>query len=254
MKVTILGASSVVPNPGGACTGLLVESGDTRLLIDCGPGVVSQLHTVMDSSCLSAVVISHMHADHCLDLVTLRYALKYGPWQGDKTVKPLYLPPGGAAVLNPVGEKFDEEGSDFFDETFAVHSYEPTKPLSIGPLRLTFTPTRHYIPCWAIRIEAEGRVFAFSADTGPDVDLNPVARDADLFLCESGVFSRRADPATWGHLAPDEAGAIARQAGVNRLAITHIWHGYDRAAMVQAAAEAFGGPTTLATERQVYVV
>lgn len=254
MKVTILGASPVIPNPGGACSGILVQSGQTALLVDCGIGIMSQLQRFFDYYHLSGVVISHMHADHCLDLVTLRYALKYGPHTDMKAFPDLFLPPKGYKLLHTIGKLFDEEGSDFFEEQFKIKEYDPVKPLVVGPFTLTFAPTKHYIPCWAMRVEAEGRTIAYSADTGPEVDLTSVVRDADLFICESGVSSRRADPNTWGHLDPVEAGEIARTAGAKRLVITHIWHEFDRSAMLEAAATAFGGPTHLATEGQVYVV
>ena len=254
MKVTILGASPAIPNPGGACTGLLVEAAGAALLVDCGPGVVSQLERHLDFHRLTAVLITHLHADHCLDLVMLRNGLKYAPWIGPKPRPSLYLPPTGRAFLGRAGHLFNqgETQADFFGDQFSIAEYDPTRRLQVGPLTLTFTPTRHYIDCWAVRIEAAGRVVAFSADTGPEADLTPVARDADLFICEAGVESRVSDPDTWGHLAPDEAGHFARRAGAKRLVITHIWHEYDRPRMRAAAAAAFGGPTDLAAEGQVY--
>ena len=254
MKVTILGASPAIPNPGGACTGLLVQVGDTALLVDCGPGVTSQLERHFDFHALTAVLITHLHADHCLDLVMLRNGMKYAPRDGPKPHPQLYMPPTGHAFLAKAGHLFKqgEPNTDFFGDQFHIAEYDPARPLQIGPLTLTFTPTRHYIDCWAVRIATEDSVFAFSADTGPGADLTPVARDADLFICEAGVESRAADPDTWGHLAPDEAGGIAQAAGARRLVITHIWHAYDRPRMRAAAAAAFGGPTDVAVEGHVY--
>ncbi|MCW5853219.1 MAG: MBL fold metallo-hydrolase [Anaerolineae bacterium] len=254
MKVTILGASPAIPNPGGACTGLLIEAGDTSLLVDCGPGVMSQLERHLDFHDLTAVLITHLHADHCLDLVMLRNGLKYAPSALPKPRPHLFLPPASRTFLNELGHLFTqgEPNTDFFGDQFHIEEYEPSRPLHIGPLTLTFAPTRHYIDCWAVRIENAGRVLAFSSDTGPGADLTPIAQGADLFICEAGVESRASDPNTWGHLAPDEAGQIARSAGARRLTITHIWHGYDQPAMRAAAAAAFGGPTEVAAEGRVY--
>jgi ribonuclease BN (tRNA processing enzyme) len=72
MRLTVLGRSPASPNPGEACAGYLVEGGGARLLVDIGPGVVSQLVRRHHPDELDAVVVSHMHADHVLDLVTLR--------------------------------------------------------------------------------------------------------------------------------------------------------------------------------------
>ena len=254
MKVTVLGASPAIPNPGGACTGLLIEAGGTALLVDCGPGVTSQLERHLDFHTLDAVLITHLHADHCLDLVMLRNGLKYAPWNGPKPQPRLYMPPSGRAFLTQAGRLFTqgEPTTDFFGDQFHIQEYDPSHPLQVGSLTLTFTPTRHYVDCWAVRIEHAGHALAFSADTGPGADLTPIARDADLFICEASVESRTREPDTWGHLAPDEAGHFARTAQAKRLVITHIWHGYDQPAMRAAAAAAFGGPTDLAHEGQVY--
>src|SRR5262245_26342450 len=94
MELTILGASAATPNPGDASAGYLVTSGQTAILIECGSGVLSKLRTQIDPRTLSAVVISHVHADHLLDLVALRYGLKYAP-PGPGAPIPLYLPPNG---------------------------------------------------------------------------------------------------------------------------------------------------------------
>lgn len=254
MKVTILGASPAIPNPGGACTGILFESGTTSLLVDCGVGVVSRLQQHIDYRALTAILITHMHADHALDLITYRYALKYSPFDGPKVTLPLYLPPKGTDVLRTMGQPLAEDSTDFFEGEFDITEYDPTQPLSIGAFSLSFQPTTHYVPCWAVRLEAEGRSVTFSADTGPATDLSPLAQKTDLFICEAGVFSRQHDPHTWGHLAPDEAGAMARRAHARVLALTHVWTGYDVAMMLEAAHRAFGGPTHLARDGEVYVL
>ncbi len=254
MNLTILGASSVAPNPGGACTGLLIEDGGISLLLDCGVGVVSNLQRYMSFHALDAVVISHMHSDHCLDLVTLRYCLKYAPWAGARRPLPLYLPPGGRAMIEEIIGPMREPNVEFFDGVFDICEYDPTQPLLVGPLHLTFTPTVHYIPCWAVRIESGGRILAFSADTGPTADLAPISHGAHLFLCESAVYDRATEPEQWGHLTPEEAGAYGKEAHAHRLVLTHTWHGYDRIDMVKRAAAAFGGPTSLSQEGQVYQV
>ncbi len=222
------------------------------MLLDCGTGVISNLQRYMSFHALDAVVISHMHSDHCLDLVTLRYCLKYTPWSGARHPLPIFLPPGGRAMIEQIIQPLREPNVDFFEGVFDICEYDPEQPLTIGPLRLTFSPTVHYIPCWAVRIESEGRVLAFSADTGPVADLAPISHNADLFLCEAAVYDRASEPEQWGHLSPEEAGAYGRAAHAHRLVLTHTWHGYDRVDMVKRAAGAFGGPTSLAEEGHVF--
>ncbi|MFN8470724.1 MAG: MBL fold metallo-hydrolase [Anaerolineae bacterium] len=254
MNVTVLGASSVAPNPGGACTGFLVQTGGMSLLLDCGVGVVSNLQRYISYHALDAVVISHMHSDHCLDLVTLRYCLKYAPWSGARRPIPLFLPPGGRAMLEEVIHPMREPDIEFFDGVFDICEYDPDQPLTVGPWKLSFTPTVHYVPCWAVRIESGERILAFSADTGPVADLLPISHGAHLFICEAAVYDRGTDTEQWGHLSPEEAATYARNGHVDRLVLSHTWHGYDRVDMVNRAAVVYGGPTSLAEEGQVYQV
>ncbi len=75
MRITVLGKSPSWQDAGGACSGYLVEDGGTRLLLDCGNGVFSKLRQRVDYTELDAVLISHLHADHFLDLVPYSYAL-----------------------------------------------------------------------------------------------------------------------------------------------------------------------------------
>ncbi len=93
MRLTIVGAGPVMPNPGGASSGYLLTAGDTRLLVDCGPGVVSRLQRYVACADLTAIVISHFHSDHLLDLVPLRYGLQFAPGAKGRPRPRLYLPP-----------------------------------------------------------------------------------------------------------------------------------------------------------------
>ena len=75
MRLTILGASPACQNPGGACSGYLLEQDGAVVLIDCGSGVFGRLQQYVRPEQVRAVIISHMHADHTLDLVQYRYYL-----------------------------------------------------------------------------------------------------------------------------------------------------------------------------------
>lgn len=261
MELTVLGGSAAAPNPGDASSGYLVTSGDTTILLDCGSGVVSKLRAQTDERVLSGVVISHLHADHTIDLVTLRYALKYAPprtpSRGDEQPSPspipLHLPPGGLPFLARLSAAFqtgNEEGQDFWGEVFVPREYrsqvEGDQPLTIGALTLRFAPMCHYIPTWAIRItdERTGRALTYSADTGPQAPLAEFAAGGDLLLCEATLLQQPAaqDPAGYGHLTATEAGQIATAAGVERLLLTHLWAELDPDQSLADARAAFAGP------------
>lgn len=256
MELVVLGGSAAAPNPGDASAGYLITSDETVILLDCGSGVVSKLREQCDPRALSAVVISHLHSDHTLDLVALRYALQYTP-PGPGAAIPLYLPLQGREFLGHLGAAFasgNERPEDFWDRTLSLLDYAPHlatgTPLQLGGLALTFAPMQHYIPVWAIRIEelATGRTLTFSADTGPRAPLADFARGSDVLLCEATLLEQLpgSDPAGWGHLTGREAGQIAVAAGVSRLVLTHMWRELGFEQYRHDAAMSFSGPIELA--------
>ncbi|HET6379541.1 MAG TPA: MBL fold metallo-hydrolase [candidate division Zixibacteria bacterium] len=227
MRLTILGRSPARPNPGEACAGYLVEGGGSRILLDVGPGVVAQLLRRNTPDELDAVVISHMHTDHCLDLVTLRYSY---PWVdvARKRLK-VIVPPGATAQLTELA--LGAGYADFFDKSFTFVEHDGTSPIEIGNLRLEPERTQHYVPTWGFRITARGpeedsgRVLGYSADAGPCDALPRIADRAEIFLCEAALRSLAEDDSareSRGHLLPGEAASVAAAAGSRRLILTHI--------------------------------
>jgi ribonuclease BN (tRNA processing enzyme) len=256
MKLTILGASAARPNGDDASSGYLVQSETTSIVLDCGSGVVSKLQAVRDPRLLNAVVISHLHSDHTLDLVALRYGLKYAP-PGPVAPIPLYMPPNGADFLTRLGTVFAigaEEHTDFWADTLAVREFgehlESGEPLIIGDLSLRFAPMRHYVPVWAIRVEElpTGRVLTYSADTGPAGPLADFAAGSDLLLCEATLLSQSpgSDPAHWGHLTATEAAEVAAAANVKHLVLTHLWEELGFEHYLADARAAFSGEVSRA--------
>jgi ribonuclease BN (tRNA processing enzyme) len=248
--LTVLGGSAASPNTGAGCSGYLVRSGDTTLLLDPGPGTLPELRRHADFRTLSAVIVSHMHLDHMLDLLALRHALAYNPVSAPAPI-PIWLPPGGASLLERAAAPFDE--SDVpgrFAATVHVTEYDPSQSLAVGPLTLAFAPTVHYLPTWAMRITApNGRSLGYTGDTGPAAiaGLASFFAGVDLLLAEATLLDAGdSDPTTRGSLTASEAGRLARDARTARLVLTHLWEelGFGRTAA--GAAAAFSGAITLA--------
>jgi ribonuclease BN (tRNA processing enzyme) len=227
MRLIVLGRSPARPNPNEACAGYLLEAGGSRLLLDAGPGVVAQLLRLRHPDDLDAVVISHMHTDHFLDLVTLRYVY---PWAAEARRKlRVILPPGS---MQQMGEMARGAGyPDFWEKAFALEEHDGEHPFAVGDVRLEPGPTQHYIPTWGFRITARGtgedssRLFVYSADSAPCEQLDRLIDGAHLLLCEATLRTLQEDaapPEPRGHLLPAEAGEIARRAGVERLLLTHL--------------------------------
>jgi len=245
MRVTVLGGSAAIPNAGAGCAGFLVEYGETRIVLDLGPGTLAELRRHVELEDLDAVVISHCHVDHVLDVVALRHGLAFIP---DPPLDPLpvRLPPGGEALLRDAMrplEAWMPEG--FFDRRVRLREYAPTEPLSVGLLTLRFHPTVHDVPCWAIRVESRTAAIVYTADTGPARDLAAFAAGADILIAEATLIEPTDDPGR-GSLTAAEAGNLATRARARRLLLTHMWdeHGFER--QRDAAATSYDGPIAVA--------
>ena len=245
MRVDVLGSSSSIPRPGRACSSYLVRSNQTSLVLDLGTGALANLRKIVDYRSLDAVVISHMHADHFLDVIPLRYALKYGDGpRGERTL--LWLPPGGEAALRAAITAFPPEGTDdFLDEVFHVREYDPDSTLRISALSLSFARGPHFIDTYAIRVEGDGATLCYSADTAPSDAVTALAHDCDLFICECTLGLKRETSAMRGHLNAYEAGEMAQAARVRRLILTHYGNDTNPGDIEAAAASRFSGPCAI---------
>lgn len=248
MRLTVLGGSAAGPNPGQGCSGYLIESGTTRVVIDLGSGTFPELRRHVDYRRIDAVVFSHVHLDHVLDLLALRYTLAYNPIPSERPL-PIWLPPKGRVFLQRLaGALADPPESNNYFSVFDAREYDPDAVLSIGDLQLRFRSTVHYIPCWATRISngVDGDL-VYTADTGPSADLAPFAKGAHVMIAEGTERRLSSEPfATRGHLTPAEAGSLAREAGIEILVLSHLWAEDDPFAAIQEAGQAFGGPVELA--------
>ena len=161
MRITVLGKSPSWQDADGACSGYLIEEDGFHLLLDCGNGVFSKLRRFIDYVDVDAVVISHLHADHFLDLVPYSYALTYAPrqqpvpvdrWPGtDRPACPeLHVPPGATLLFRRVVGAWGNE--DLIENAFAMREYDPAEALEVGPLRVRFQPVPHFTATNAVEI------------------------------------------------------------------------------------------------------
>ena len=264
MRVTVLGKSPSWQDAGGACSGYLVEHDGFTLLLDCGNGVFGKLRRFVDYVDVDAVVISHLHADHFLDLVPFAYALTYAPrqqpvpvarWPGtDSPARPrLYAPRGAGETFRRVVGAWGSE--DLIDKAFELVEFDPAGTLDVGTLRINFHEVPHFTTTYAVSISSTngGGRFTYGADSGPTDELVAFADGADLLLIEA-TLPRPEREGPRGHLTPAEAGAHGARAHVGRLVITHISDELDELWAREEAEEAFGGPVLVAHEGAVYTV
>lgn len=241
MRLTVLGCSGTFPGPESACSGYLLEHDGYRLVVDLGAGVLGQLQKHVGLLDVDAVYVSHLHADHCIDLVAYSYARRYHP-DGQPPPLPVYGPAGTAQRILASYETPPSHGLedvyDFREVTPGVHA--------IGPFTVTAAQVNHPVECHGLRIEAGGRTLAYSGDTGESDALVGLADGVDAFLCEASWASAEDNPPDI-HLSGRQAGEHAAKAGAARLLLTHVVPWADPQVILAEAGEAFGGPTELVT-------
>jgi ribonuclease BN (tRNA processing enzyme) len=259
----VLGKSPSWQDAGGACSGYLIETERTKVLLDCGNGVFGKLRERIDYTALDGVIISHLHADHFLDLVPYSYALIYAPkqqpvpvhiWEGtDTPARPrLIAPPGATETFRRVVGAWGND--ELIESAFRIEEYAADDEVEIGDIRASFHLVPHFIETFAVRIGSEGSGdIVYSADTRPGAEIVEAARDADLLIIE-GTLPRPERTGVRGHLTPEEAGDHARRAGAKRVVITHISDELGDDWALEEAERGFGGPVEIAREGATYEV
>jgi len=254
VRITVLGKSPAWQDADGACSGYLVEGGGVRVLLDCGPGVFAKLRRFGDYLDVDAAIVSHLHADHILDLVPFASALRYTPRQPvPGTSRPrLIAPPGAPEALAGLCTAGGMR-ADHIEGAFALEVYDPAGSVELGELRVRFTPVPHFIPCNAVELAANGARLTFSADCAPNEGLCEFATGTDLLLIEATLPQpEREGPR--GHLTPSEAGEHGARAGAKRLVLTHFSDELDAGWARAEAERAYGAPVDSAAEGAVYTI
>jgi len=248
MYLTVLGGSAASPNAGMGCAGLLIQTDRTRVVLDLGPGTLQELRRHTDFQTLDAVIVSHMHVDHVLDLLALRHALAYNPLPAPAPV-PVWLPPGGVDHLAQATVPFDacdEPGR--FAATVQVAEYDPARRLTIGDVVVTFAPAVHHIPAWAIRVQpSAGPALGYTGDTGPAADLAGFFAEVHVLVAEATLLEPGVRPShERGSLTATEAGELAVAAGAEILVLTHMWEELGLPAYLARAEAVFPGRIEMA--------
>jgi ribonuclease BN (tRNA processing enzyme) len=239
MELTVLGCSGSYGAPGGgACSGYLLRTDTTAVWVDCGNGTFGHLQEHLKVEDLTAVVLTHGHPDHCVDIYGLHVLLRYG--LGLENL-PVFAPEGLEkfllSLVSDWGNAFDWR---------AIGDGDAAK---IGDIDLKFSRTDHPPPTYAVEARADGRRLIYTADTGPDWSIDAFEPGADLVLSEATyLHDNRPAPI---HLSAKQAGEAARAARAQRLILTHLWPRVDPAVAAAEGAEAYGGSVTLAAPHMI---
>lgn len=238
LEVTVLGCCGSYPGPGGACSGYLVRADGTTVWLDAGSGTLANLQRHVALAEVDAVVLTHEHPDHWSDLQGYWVACTYA------------LERRGVPVYAPAGLR--ERLSDHVEPAFSWQVVADGHRVRIGSLDVRFSRTDHPPETLAVRVDGAGRSLAYSADTGPGWSFASLGTGIDLGLCEATYLADR--EGTAGHLSARQAGAMARDAGLARLVLTHVWPTVAPEATEAEASAAYGGPVELARMHETYAV
>lgn len=240
LAVTVLGCDGSYPGRGGACSGYLVEGGGTRVWLDTGNGTMAHLQQHCRPDDVDAIVITHEHPDHWADLEGFYVWARYA---GDRRGVPVYTTRGvTTATQHP-------DMAPWLDWRVVGDG----DAVTIGGLSLRFSRTDHGPETLAVRVEGEGRVLGYSADSGPGWSLAALGPGLDLALCEATFLSDQEGKVP-GHMSARQAGASARAAGARRLVLTHLWPSLDPAAAAVEGSDAFGAVVSVARLHERYEV
>jgi ribonuclease BN (tRNA processing enzyme) len=251
VKLTIVGCSGSYPGPESAASSYLLEEeheGRTwRILLDLGNGALGQLHRYVDPLAIDAVFLSHLHADHCLDLCGYYVMRKYHP-TGPQPRIPVWGPAGTAERM---AKAYDLPLDPGMTEEFAFLDHGAA--VELGPFRVETREVVHPVTAYSLRVTAGGRTLVYSGDTGPCPALDEHATGADLLLAEASFRDADDNPPDL-HMTGSDCGRTASRAGVSRLVLTHIppWH--DEADAEAEARSEWSGRLDLAAAGATYEV
>lgn len=240
VRLTIVGCSGSFPGPASPASCYLVEAAGFRLLLDLGSGALGALQRYAGLYDIDAVCLSHLHADHCLDMCSYAVARYHHP-AGPRPPIPVYGPAGTAERMTAC---YGSQGSAAMTESFDFTELAPGT-IGIGPLRVTADHMNHPVETFGFRLEHAGQVLAYSADTGESAALAGLARGADVLLCEASFLDAPDLPAGL-HLTARQAGQYAAGAGAGKLVLTHLVPWNDQQITEDEAGTGFSGPLVLA--------
>jgi len=211
LSVTVLGSSAMYQTLDRAASGYLIEYEGVRVWLDAGGGTWRNLLAHMDHRELDAVLLSHRHPDHTIDVFQAFHARHYG------TMEP--LPPiplwGPSETVENITSYAPELAS-----SFDVQEVAAGQSFGFEGARFSFFEMAHPVETVGVRVERDGASFAYTGDTGPGGDLAALASGVDVFVCEATF--QDSDTEWHGHMSASQAGTVAAQADVGHLVLTHL--------------------------------
>ena len=239
MKISIIGCRGAYPEQDQATSGYLIETKTTKVLLDCGSGVLSKVQKYIELKDLDGVIFSHYHFDHCADLGCLQYATMILTQLGNRETPLILYGPGEKERLD-------------YKEYCIGKNYLYEEKFTIGDLTFTCQRNIHDVPSYAIKVEdLQGHIIVYSGDTEYNEELQKIVSEADLFLCECSLYKEQKGKFS-GHLCSTEVGKLAEKSYVKKLCITHLPHYGEMQQLLREVQEEYTGEIVLAEEGLIF--
>ena len=246
MRLTVVGCAGSFPGPDNPASCYLLEADGFRLVIDFGNGSLGALQKYAGLFDIDAVCLSHLHADHCVDLYSYSVARTYSP-AGPQPAIPVYGPAGTVERMSYIhGLDGDDLG---LTKRFTFQRLEPGR-MTIGPFEVQLAHMNHPVETFAFRFTGDGRSLVYTGDTGETEAIPELATGADVFLSEASFLEGPGLPPNI-HLTARQAGVYANRAGVDKLVLTHLVPGNSPDDTRAEATSEFKGALDIAVAGQV---
>lgn len=244
MKLTILGNNGPYPKAGGACSGYLLEYEDTKVLIDCGNGVLSRLQKFYPVHELDAIILTHLHSDHISDIFVMKYALGISRTLGNnsKTI-PIYTANDDQYLIDNMN----------YNDSFKINFIDEDNEVIIGNIKFNFIKTKHLVETYGVKAIAGNKKFVYSSDTSYFEEFIDFVKDANLFLCEVGILSKDKNKNIM-HLTPKEVAKLAEKAKVKKLLLTHFYPEYEMKSILEETSDNYSSEFELSKEMKSYFI
>jgi ribonuclease BN (tRNA processing enzyme) len=264
MHLDIIGAGPAYSDREGATgAAYLVRFGETAVCLDLGHGAFARLARTIEPSRLAAVLVSHLHPDHFIDLVALRHYLR---WE--------FKPSRRVRVIGPrsLDARLDALHAD---PGFSAHALDvealAAGTIAIGTLRVEAARIRHTADSYGFRVApgakgaegadvrdhdrgiAAGPGLVYSGDCGRAEDLDPLIRPGDTLLSEVSFGPGPVVPGA-EHLDGPAVGRLAARTGAARVLLTHLQMGSDAHATIDSVRTHFDGPVQLVTPGDAFAI
>jgi ribonuclease BN (tRNA processing enzyme) len=234
-SLTVLGSCGAWPEPGRACAGFLLEYDGYKVVLDLGYAALPQLLMHCADGAVDALIVTHQHPDHCVDVSALARVRYYQA--PDAAPIPLYCPPGVVDVLRALEPRPDPA---------TVFDVRDLAPAQVGPFELDTVLLPHYVTNLGIKLTAPGLSVAYTGDSGPSPLLPMLAEGTDLFISDATL--QGPSPTTRPRYVMTATEAATGAAGAQTLLLTHFWPGSDRSVSVTEAQKVFVGEVIAAEE------